>query len=182
MNRRQSPCSGFSSVSGASPPLLRADKKYSELHRTAQTCRTSFDFVPTWLRKSSTPSRGINLMRVAETIETSLRANPSRFDNLIIRPHLPSSTRRRPIDKPRCPCSGHSLQNPSYLSVTAARTLVNLILDTQSAGHFSLPRRSRVGGLRRRRAHHPQRFPCTSVAGYADSALRAAGEASGIDD
>src|ERR1700676_4802652 len=69
----------------AASPLLRADKKYSELTDLLKQVNV-FDFAR--LAKAKLDPLAWDYLDEGSDDEVSLRANRSRFDNLIIRPHF----------------------------------------------------------------------------------------------
>src|SRR6266853_4523135 len=83
MNRRQA-LLRFSQFLAASP-LLRADKKHSELTGLVKQVNV-FDFAK--LAKAKIDPLAWDYMDEGSDDETTLRANRSRFENVIIRPHF----------------------------------------------------------------------------------------------
>jgi 4-hydroxymandelate oxidase len=114
MNRRQA-LLRFCQFLAASP-LLRADKKHSELtdlHRQVNV----FDFEK--LAKAKLDPVAWDYLDEGSDDEASLRANRSRFDNLIIRPHFLLNNVAS-IDTSTT-LFGSTLQQPFYLSVTGGK-------------------------------------------------------------
>src|SRR5260370_93458 len=114
MNRRQA-LLRFSQFLAASP-LLRADKKYSDLTEVLKQVNV-FDFANA--AKKKLDSVAWDYLDEGSDDETSLRANRSRFDNLIIRPHFLLNDVAA-IDT-SISLFGHSLPQPFYLSVTGGK-------------------------------------------------------------
>src|SRR5450432_3709082 len=111
MNRRQALLRVFQFL--AASPLLRADKKYSELTELLKQVNV-FDFAK--LAKAKLDPLAWDYMDEGSDDETSLRANRSRFDNLIIRPHFLSHDVAS-IDT-SISLFGNTMPQPFYLSVT----------------------------------------------------------------
>jgi isopentenyl diphosphate isomerase/L-lactate dehydrogenase-like FMN-dependent dehydrogenase len=114
MNRRQA-LLRFSQFLAASP-LLRADKKYSQLTDLLKQVNV-FDFAK--LAKAKLDPLAWDYLDEGSDDETSLRANRSRFDNLIIRPHFLLNNVAS-IDT-SISLFGNSLPQPFYLSVTGGK-------------------------------------------------------------
>ena len=114
MNRRQA-LLRFCQFLVASP-VLRADKKYSELTELLKQVNV-FDFAK--LAKSKLDPLAWDYLDEGSDDEVSLRANRSRFDNLIIRPHFLLNNVAS-ID-PSVTLLGKSLSQPFYLSVTGGK-------------------------------------------------------------
>ena len=114
MNRRQA-LLRFSQFLAASP-LLRADKKYSELTELLKQVNV-FDFANA-AKKNLDPVAWDYLDEGSDD-ETSLRSNRNRFDNLIIRPHFLLNDVAS-IDT-SISLFGQSLPQPFYLSVTGGK-------------------------------------------------------------
>jgi isopentenyl diphosphate isomerase/L-lactate dehydrogenase-like FMN-dependent dehydrogenase len=114
MNRRQA-LLRFCQFLAASP-LLRADKKHSELTELLKQVNV-FDFAK--LAKGKLDPLAWDYLDEGSDDEVSLRANRSRFDNLIIRPHFLLNNVAS-ID-PSVTLLGKSLQQPFYLSVTGGK-------------------------------------------------------------
>jgi hypothetical protein len=100
----------------ASSPLLRADKKFSELTELLKQVNV-FDFAK--LAKAKLDPLAWDYMDEGSDDEASLRANRSRFDNLIIRPHFLLHDVAS-IDT-SVSLFGKSLPQPFYLSVTGGK-------------------------------------------------------------
>src|SRR5437868_4455648 len=115
MNRRQV-LQRFGQFLCASP-LLRADKKYSELTDLLSRQVNVFDFAK--LAKAKLDPLAWDYLDEGSDDEVSMRANRSRFDNLIIRPHF----LRNDVSKIDTSISlfGNSLPQPFYLSVTGGK-------------------------------------------------------------
>ena len=75
----------------AASPLLRADKKYSELTELLKQVNV-FDFAK--VAKAKMDPLAWDYLDEGSDDEASLRANRSRFDNLIIRPHRTNQSKR----------------------------------------------------------------------------------------
>ncbi len=114
MNRRQA-LLRFSQFLAASP-LLRADKKYSELTDLLKQVNV-FDFAKR--AKAKLDPVAWDYLDEGSDDEASLRANRSRFDNLIIRPHFLLND----VASINASISlfGNSLPQPFYLSVTGGK-------------------------------------------------------------
>ena len=100
----------------AASPLLRADKKYGELTELLKQVNV-FDFAK--LAKTKLDPLAWDYLDEGSDDEASLRANRSRFDNLIIRPHFLLNDVAS-ID-PSISLFGKSLPQPFYLSVTGGK-------------------------------------------------------------
>jgi 4-hydroxymandelate oxidase len=100
----------------AASPLLRADKKYGELTELLKQVNV-FDFAK--LAKTKLDPLAWDYLDEGSDDEASLRANRSRFDNLIIRPHFLLNDVAS-ID-PSISLFGKSLLQPFYLSVTGGK-------------------------------------------------------------
>jgi 4-hydroxymandelate oxidase len=114
MNRRQALLRFCGFV--AASPLLRADKKYSELNDLLKQVNV-FDFAK--LAKAKLDPLAWDYLDEGSDDETSLRANRSRFENLIIRPHFllhDVATVDTSIS-----LFGSTLAQPFYLSVTGGK-------------------------------------------------------------
>jgi len=114
MNRRQALLRFCQFV--AASPLLRADKKYSELTDLLKQVNV-FDFAK--LAKAKLDPLAWDYLDEGSDDEASLRANRSRFDNLIIRPHFLLHDVAS-IDT-SISLFGNSLPEPFYLSVTGGK-------------------------------------------------------------
>jgi isopentenyl diphosphate isomerase/L-lactate dehydrogenase-like FMN-dependent dehydrogenase len=114
MNRRQAVLRFCEFV--AASPLLRADKKYSELTELLKLVNV-FDFAKK--AKAKLDPLAWDYLDEGSDDEVSLRANRDRFDNLIIRPHQLVNDVSS-ID-PSISLLGKSLQQPFYLSVTGGK-------------------------------------------------------------
>src|ERR1700687_1096782 len=114
MNRRQA-LLRFCQFLAASP-LLRADKKYSELTELLKQVNV-FDFAK--VAKAKLDPLAWDYLDEGSDDETSLRANRSGFDNLIIRPPFPLHDVAS-IDTSTS-LFGNSLPQPFYLSVTGGK-------------------------------------------------------------
>jgi len=114
MNRRQA-LLRFCQFAAASP-LLRADKKYSELTDLLKQVNV-FDFAK--LAKAKLDPLAWDYLDEGSDDEASLRANRSRFDNLIVRPH-PLLNNVASIDT-SASLFGKPLMQPVYLSVTGGK-------------------------------------------------------------
>jgi 4-hydroxymandelate oxidase len=114
MNRRQALLQ-FSQFLAASP-LLRADKKYSELTDLLKQVNV-FDFANR--AKAKLDPLAWDYLDEGSDDEASLRANRSQFDNLIIRPHFLLNDVAS-IDT-SISLFGNSLPQPFYLSVTGGK-------------------------------------------------------------
>src|SRR5947208_9620832 len=115
MNRRQA-LLRFSQFLAASP-LLRADKKYSELTGALLKQVNVFDFAK--LAKAKLDPLAWDYMDEGSEDEASLRANRSRFENVILRPH-PLLNNVASIDTSTS-LFGKPLAQPFYLSVTGGK-------------------------------------------------------------
>src|SRR5258708_29996119 len=114
MNRRQA-LLRFCQFLAASP-LLRADKKYSELTDLLRQVNV-FDFEK--LAKAKLDPVAWDYLDEGSDDEVSLRANRSRFDDLIIRPHVLANDVSK-IDT-SITLFGKQLAQPIYLSVTGGK-------------------------------------------------------------
>jgi 4-hydroxymandelate oxidase len=114
MNRRQA-LLRFCEFLAASP-LLRADKKYSELTELLKQVNV-FDFAK--LARAKLDPLAWDYLDEGSDDEASLRANRGRFDNLIIRPHFLLHDVAS-ID-PSISLFGNTLRQPFYLSVTGGK-------------------------------------------------------------
>src|ERR1700688_4782944 len=112
MNRRQA-LLRFCQFLAASP-VLRADRKYSELTNALGQQVNVFDFAK--LARAKLDPLAWDYLDEGSDDEASLRANRSRFDNLIIRPHFLLNNVAS-IDA-SISLFGKSLPQPFYLSVT----------------------------------------------------------------
>src|SRR5438105_4493334 len=115
MNRRQA-LLRFCQFLAASP-LLRADKKYSDLTDALLKQVNVFDFAK--LAKAKLDPLAWDYMDEGSDDETSLRANRSRFENVVIRPHFLLNNVAS-IDTSTT-LFGKPLQQPFYLSVTGGK-------------------------------------------------------------
>src|SRR5437879_7997128 len=111
MNRRQA-LLRFCQFLAASP-LLRADKKYSELTELLKQVNV-FDFAK--LAKAKLDPVAWDYMDEGSDDEVSLRANRTDFDRLIIRPHFLINDVST-IDTSTT-LFGKKLTQPIYLSIT----------------------------------------------------------------
>src|SRR5258705_13978336 len=84
MNRRQA-ILRFCQFLAASP-LLKADKKYSELGDPLLKTANVFDFAK--LAKAKLDPLAWHYLDEGSDDELSLRANRTRFDDIIVRPHF----------------------------------------------------------------------------------------------
>jgi 4-hydroxymandelate oxidase len=100
----------------AASPLLRADKKYNELTELLKQVNV-FDFAK--VAKTKLDPVAWDYLDEGSDDEASLRANRSRFDNLIIRPHFLLHDVAS-IDA-SISLFGKSLPEPFYLSVTGGK-------------------------------------------------------------
>src|SRR5260370_38340317 len=100
----------------AASPLLRADKKYSELTELLKQVNV-FDFAK--LAKAKLDPLAWDYLDEGSDDETSLRANRGRFENLIIRPHFLLHDVAS-ID-PSISLFGNTLRQPFYLSLTGGK-------------------------------------------------------------
>jgi 4-hydroxymandelate oxidase len=101
----------------AASPLLRADKKYSELTDWLLKQVNVFDFAK--LAKAKLDPIAWDYLDEGSDDEVSLRANRSRFDDLIIRPHFLANDVSK-IDT-SITLFGKQLAQPIYLSVTGGK-------------------------------------------------------------
>src|ERR1700676_3851963 len=115
MNRRQAILKFCQFV--AASPLLKADRKFSELGDELDKQANVFDFAK--LAKAKLDPLAWDYMDEGSDDEASLRANRSRFDNLIIRPHFLLHDVAS-IDT-SVSLFGKSLAQPFYLSVTGGK-------------------------------------------------------------
>ncbi len=115
MNRRQA-LLRFCQFLAASP-LLRADKKYSELTGLLLKQVNVFDFAK--LAKAKLDPLAWDYLDEGSDDEASLRANRSRFENVIIRPHFLLNNVAS-IDTSAF-LFGKPLLQPVYLSVTGGK-------------------------------------------------------------
>src|SRR6476646_5630616 len=115
MNRRQV-LQRFGQFLAASP-LLRADKKYSEITDLLSRQVNVFDFAK--LAKAKLDPLAWDYLEEGSDDEVSMRANRSRFDNLIIRPHFLQNDVSK-IDTSTT-LFGKHLAQPFYLSVTGGK-------------------------------------------------------------
>ena len=115
MNRRQA-ILRFCQFLAASP-LLKADKKYSELGDPLLKPVNVFDFAK--LAKAKLDPLAWDYLDEGSDDEASLRANRSRFDEIIIRPH-PLLHDVSKIDTSTT-LFGKKLLQPIYLSVTGGK-------------------------------------------------------------
>src|SRR5438105_12533251 len=118
MNRRQALlrfCQ-FLAASPLFPRAARADKKYSELNDLLKQVNV-FDFAK--LAKTKLDPLAWDYLDEGSDDEASLRANRSRFDSLIIRPHFLLNNVAS-ID-PSISLFGKPLAQPFYLSVTGGK-------------------------------------------------------------
>jgi isopentenyl diphosphate isomerase/L-lactate dehydrogenase-like FMN-dependent dehydrogenase len=114
MNRRQALLRFCGFV--ASSPLLRADKKYSELNDLLKQVNV-FDFAK--LAKAKLDPLAWDYLDEGSDDEASLRANRNRFENLIIRPHFLLHDVAS-VDT-SISLLGSTLAQPFYLSVTGGK-------------------------------------------------------------
>jgi 4-hydroxymandelate oxidase len=115
MNRRQA-ILGFCQFLAGSP-LLKADRKYSELNDPLLKPVNVFDFAK--LAKANLDPLAWDYLDEGSDDEVSLRANRSRFDDIIIRPH-PLLHDVSKIDTSTT-LFGKKLLQPIYLSVTGGK-------------------------------------------------------------
>src|ERR1035438_1335128 len=115
MNRRQALlrfCQFF-----AASPLLRADKKYSELTGQLRKQVNVFDFAK--LAKAKLDPLAWDYMDEGSDDEISLRDNRERFNNIVIRPHFLLHDIGK-IDTSTT-LFGKKLDYPIYISVTGGK-------------------------------------------------------------
>jgi len=115
MNRRQAILKFCQFV--AASPLLKADKKYSELGDPLLKTANVFDFAK--LAKAKLDPLAWDYLDEGSDDEVSLRANRTRFDDIIIRPHFlinDVSTIDTSIT-----LFGKKLTQPIYLSITGGK-------------------------------------------------------------
>jgi len=101
----------------AASPLLRADRKYSELTDPLLKPASTFDFAK--LAKAKLDPIAWDYMDEGSDDEVSLRANRSDFDRLIIRPHFLINDVSN-VDTSTT-LFGKKLSQPIYLSVTGGK-------------------------------------------------------------
>src|SRR5450432_1238710 len=114
MNRRQALPRVFQFL--AASPLLRADKKYSELTDLLKQVNV-FDFAK--LAKAKLDPIAWDYLDEGSDDEVSLRANRSHFDDIIIRPHFLINDVSK-IDT-SISMLGKPLTQPIYMSVTGGK-------------------------------------------------------------
>src|SRR6516164_1200254 len=114
MNRRQA-LLRFCQFLAASP-ILRADKKYSELTELLKQVNV-FDFEK--IARAKLDPVAWDYLDEGSDDESSLRANRGRFENFIIRPH-PLLHDIASIDTSTT-LFGQSMLQPFYLSVTGGK-------------------------------------------------------------
>src|SRR5450631_701265 len=114
MNRRQALLRVFQFL--AASPLLRADKKYSELTDLLKQVNV-FDFAKR--AKAKLDPLAWDYLDEGSDDEVSLRANRSRFDDIIIRPHFLINDVSA-IDT-SITLFGKQLTQPIYLSITGGK-------------------------------------------------------------
>jgi 4-hydroxymandelate oxidase len=114
MNRRQAVLRFCQFL--AATPLVRADKKYSEITELLKQVNV-FDFAKR--AKAKLDPLAWDYLDEGSDDEASLQANRSRFDNLIIRPHFLLNDVSK-IDT-SISLFGSSLSQPFYLSVTGGK-------------------------------------------------------------
>src|SRR5260221_12725218 len=115
MNRREAILK-FCQFAAASP-LLKADKKYSELGDPLLKLANTFDFAK--VAKAKMDLLAWDYLDEVSDDEVSLRANRSDFDHIIIRPHFlinDVSTIDTSIT-----LFGKKLTQPIYLSITGGK-------------------------------------------------------------
>src|SRR5712692_5141653 len=115
MNRRQAILKFCQFV--AASPLLKADRKYSELGDPLLKQANVFDFAK--LAKAKLDPLAWDYLDEGSDDEVSLRANRTRFDDIIIRPHFlinDVSTIDTSIT-----LFGKELAQPIYLSITGGK-------------------------------------------------------------
>ena len=115
MNRRQAILKFCQFV--AASPLLKADRKFSELGDPLLKQANVFDFGK--LAKAKLDPLAWDYMDEGSDDEVSLRANRTRFDDLIIRPHFLINDVSK-IDTSTT-LFGKELTQPIYLSVTGGK-------------------------------------------------------------
>src|SRR6266478_9061049 len=115
MNRRQA-LLRFCQFLAASP-LLRADKKYSELTEGLLKPVNVFDFAK--LAKAKLDPLAWDYLDEGSDDEVSLHANRARFDDIIIRPHFLINDVSN-IDTSTT-LFGKKLTQPIYLSITGGK-------------------------------------------------------------
>src|SRR2546425_9451141 len=114
MHRRQALLRFCQFLAGS--PLLRADKKYSELNDLLRQVNV-FDFGR--LAKAKLDSVAWDYLDEGSDDEASLRANRADFDDIIIRPHFLANDVSK-IDTSII-LFGKQLTQPIYLSVTGGK-------------------------------------------------------------
>jgi isopentenyl diphosphate isomerase/L-lactate dehydrogenase-like FMN-dependent dehydrogenase len=114
MNRRQAMLQFFQFL--AASPVLRADKKYSELTELLKLINV-FDFAQR--AKAKLDPLAWDYLDEGSDDEVSMRANRQRFDDLLIRPHFLLNNVAS-IDTSTT-LFGKPLQQPVYLSVTGGK-------------------------------------------------------------
>jgi 4-hydroxymandelate oxidase len=115
MNRRQAILRFCQFV--AASPLLKADRKYSELNDPLLKLANTFDFAK--LAKAKLDPVAWDYMDEGADDEVSLRANRTDFDRLIIRPHFLINDVST-IDTSTT-LFGKKLTQPIYLSITGGK-------------------------------------------------------------
>src|SRR6476620_4057124 len=115
MTRRQA-LRGFAQFMAASP-LLRAQKKFSELSDPLLKLVNVFDFAKA--AKAKLDPIAWDYLDEGSDDEVSLRANRSHFDDIIIRPHFLINDVSK-IDT-SISLFGKQLAQPIYLSITGGK-------------------------------------------------------------
>src|SRR6266851_186132 len=115
MNRRQALLK-FCQFAAASP-LLKADRKFSELGDPALKAANVFDFAA--LAKAKLDPLAWDYLDEGSDDEVSLRANRTDFDRILIRPHFLINDVSK-IDT-SISLFGKQLTQPIYLSVTGGK-------------------------------------------------------------
>ena len=115
MNRRQAILKFCQYV--AASPLLKADRKYSELGDLLLKQANVFDFAK--LAKAKLDPLAWDYLDEGSDDEVSLHANRSRFDNIVIRPHFLINDVSK-IDT-SVTLFGKQLNQPVYISITGGK-------------------------------------------------------------
>src|SRR3981081_3960065 len=115
MNRRQAILKFCQFI--AASPLLKADRKYSELSDPLLKQVNVFDFAKA--AKAKLDPIAWDYLDEGSDDEVSLRANRADFDNMPIRPHFLTNDRSK-IDT-SINLFGKQLTQPIYLSVTGGK-------------------------------------------------------------
>src|SRR5882762_59635 len=115
MNRRQAILKFCQFV--AASPLLKADRKHSELNDPLLKLANTFDFAK--LAKAKLDPLAWDYLDEGSDDEVSLRANRADFDRIIIRPHFLINDVSN-IDTSTT-LFGKKLTQPIYLSITGGK-------------------------------------------------------------